>query len=166
MAIPAMPPPMTTTSQRVVTFDPEDLQSGVVIGGWYESSQEEKEPKIIADEGWKEQAQKEKDKLKQEQQQSKEAEAGGSGSAAPDKLPPANFITLVNSILVQALYSLGALPDAEGKRPEVHLDLAKYHIDTLTVLEEKTKGNLSAEEENAMAMALHEVRMQYVQAAQ
>jgi len=57
---------------------------------------------------------------------------------------------------------LGA-PD--GSAPEINLDLAKHHIDLMEVLEEKTKGNLTNDESKKLSLALHEARMQYVQAA-
>ncbi|MFW6066159.1 MAG: DUF1844 domain-containing protein, partial [Planctomycetota bacterium] len=52
------------------------------------------------------------------------------------------------------------------KRRYVDLDLAKFHIDTMAVLEEKTKGNLSDEEAKLLDQALYETRMTYVEMAQ
>ena len=113
---------------------------------------EEAPPKIASDEDWKRQAQQEKEKLGQE--------------AAAGLLPPANFVTHLESIVIQILYCLGQFSSPDGAKGEVNLDLAKHHIDTLTMLEEKTKGNRTDEESKALALRLHEVRMQYVGAAQ
>ena len=61
----------------------------------------------------------------------------------------------------QALAELGQIPDASGKAT-VRLDLAKHVIDTLAVLEEKTRGNLTQEEEVMLTQLLHELRMTFV----
>ena len=91
---------------------------------------------------------------------------GGCKSAPPPgPLPPADFTTLINSLLVQVFFCLGRISDPSGKNPEINLDLAKHHIDMLEVLDEKTKGNLTEDENKKLALALHEARMQYVQIA-
>ena len=144
-------------------------------------SGEEKERKIVSDDDWKKQAKADKEKLIAKEQQAKAAQqsdgaqqSGGAGQAdgakkagAPGPLPPASFLTLVNSLAVQALYCMGRLGGGEeGKGPEVNLDVAKHHIDMLGVLEDKTKGNLSEEETQLLARTVHELRMQYVSSAQ
>ena len=70
-------------------------------------------------------------------------------------------------LVTQALFSLGvlAVEGQEGKR-EPDLELAKYNIDMLETLEEKTKGNLSEQEEKALANMVGQVRMAYVQASE
>ena len=52
-----------------------------------------------------------------------------------------------------------------GVEPQVNLDMAKFNIDLLGVLEEKTKGNLSPDEQKLLDTALYETRMRYVQVA-
>jgi len=128
------------------------------------TDQDEK-AKIVSDQDWKEQAKKEKEKLSQNEQQ----ETTPTDQAAPEtagKIPPASFMALVNSLVVQALYAMGRLTDSSDTPAELNLDLAKFHIDTLGIIEEKTKGNLTDQEKQLLATALHEVRMQYVQYAQ
>lgn len=120
------------------------------------------EPKIIVDDDWKTQARAEKEKLAEEVE-SPESRAGGGG---PRELPPATFATLVNSFATQILMALGGYEDPKTRRRYVDLDLAKHFIDTLSVLEEKTKGNVTDEEKKLLDQALYEVRMQYVQVAQ
>ena len=124
---------------------------------------DEQNPKIVSDENWKDQAKKEKQKLEKENK-GKDAETPKSPPTGP--LPPVNFMTLVNSMVIQALYSMGRLGNGTDTPPEPNLDLAKYHIDMLDVLVEKTKGNLTDQESKDLSLALHEVRMQYVQIAQ
>jgi hypothetical protein len=123
--------------------------------------EDKEEKKIIVDSDWKAQAQAEKEKLAQqvEGEESKEAAEG-------KELPPASFATLVSSLLTQTFYALGGYEDPRTKRRYVDLVLAKHHIDTLAVLDEKTKGNLTEEEKKLLDQALYESRMQYVQIAQ
>lgn len=80
---------------------------------------------------------------------------------AARELPPASFATLVHSLTAQALASLGQIPDAEGKT-SVEMELGKHFIDTLAVLEEKTKGNLDEDESAGLAKMLYELRMLFV----
>ncbi len=146
-------------------------------------SEKEKESKIVSDEDWKQQAKREKEKLAQ-QQAAANAEQAGNGSAQASKTPPgqsqsdqtqprprgplpaATFMTLVDSLMMQILFCLGKLSGKDTGAAHVDLELAKHHIDTLQLLEDKTKGNLTEEESKALRLALHECRMQYVQAAQ
>lgn len=78
---------------------------------------------------------------------------------------PPNFETLVTIFVHQAYLALGALKDEDGD-PIIELPLAKRAIDLLEVLEEKTKGNLTAPERNFLENNLYEVRMHYVRVAQ
>lgn len=117
---------------------------------------EEEKPKIIVDEDWKSQAQAEKEALEKETAEKRETgdESGGS-------MPEPSISLLISTLAAQAMASLGRIPDPEGKLIK-RLDIAKHHIDMLGVLEEKTKGNLSAEEEKMLTGVLHELRMDYV----
>ncbi len=123
------------------------------------SEQPEEQPKIIVDEDWKAKAQAEKEALEKSQQEKRQDE--GDDSGAGEKLPPVSFPMLVSTMATQAMASLGRIPDAEGKLHK-HLELAKFHIDMLGVLEEKTKGNLTPEEQTMVTDTLHELRMDYV----
>lgn len=130
-------------------------------------------PKIIVDDDWKSRAQAEKQKLA-EQSRAAKAEAAKpaaapSGEAAAatrgrgQRLPDANFESLVSTMTTQALFAMGAIPDPQTGQRMAHLDLARHHIDMLAVLEEKTKGNLSKEETDMLATTLYELRNRYVQ---
>jgi hypothetical protein len=89
-------------------------------------------------------------------------------NAAPPKaeasraLPPADFATLVLSLGSSVLMYMGEAP--EGKNAPRNLPMAKHAIDLLTVLEEKTKGNLSSEEEHILGSLLFDLRLRYVEA--
>ena len=125
---------------------------------------EKKDPKIIVDDDWKTQAQAEKEKL------AEQAEKGDTGPTeqqeGPREIPPASFATLVSSLVAQTFVTLGGVEDPKTKKRYVNLDLARHHIDMLSVIEEKTKGNLTDQETKLLDQALYETRMQYVQVAQ
>ena len=117
-------------------------------------------PKIIVDDDWKAQAKAEKEKL------AEETKAGKAAPQAPRELPPASFETLVSSIGTQAMFVLGMVPDPRDGQRFVDLDLAKHHIDSLVVLDAKTKGNLEDAETKLLDQTLHELRMQFVRLSQ
>ncbi len=77
-------------------------------------------------------------------------------------LPEINFSTFIFSLNASALLHLGIMEDpATGKKVK-NLPLGKQTIDILGMLEEKTKGNLSKEEENLLKNILYDLRMIYV----
>ena len=58
---------------------------------------------------------------------------------------------------------MGAIPDPRTGQRMQNLDLARHHIDMLSVIEEKTKGNLSDEETQMLTQTLYELRQRYIQ---
>ena len=127
-------------------------------------AEEKKEPekKIIIDEDWKEEAKKEKESLAAQEEVEKK-EAPEKKSRGP--LPSGDFAALVSMLVTQAFFALGAL-DIEGQeKKEPDLELAKYNIDMLETLQEKTKGNLTEQEETVLENTLGQVRMLYVKIA-
>lgn len=129
-------------------------------------------PILHVDDDWKAQAQAEKAKLAEKEKAAKAqaatTDSAGSGAAsrpAPGQIPPADFTTLVSSIATQALFSMGAMPDPQTGQRYTNLDIARHHIDSLSVVEEKTKGNLSDEESKMLSATLYELRQSYVQIA-
>ena len=80
-------------------------------------------------------------------------------------LPAVDFHTFVLSLGSSALLHLGELEPPEGGQPEKDLALAKHTIDILTMLETKTRGNLSAAEEKLMESLLYDLRLRYVNAS-
>lgn len=78
-------------------------------------------------------------------------------------LPPADFDFLVYSLRLQAELNLGLLPFAEEKS-EPDFELAKHNIDLLGMLQQKTKGNLSLDEQRALDNSVTELRFRFVQA--
>lgn len=78
-------------------------------------------------------------------------------------LPPATFEFLVFSLKLQAEVRLMGEAE-EGKDPLPDLPAARHAIDLLSMLEEKTRGNLNLEERRAIENSLTELRFRYVQA--
>jgi hypothetical protein len=122
------------------------------------------EKKIIVDEDWKQQAQKEKEILAAQEKNEKE-KTQQQNESRHGPLPKGDFAALISMLVTQALFALGVLQveGQEGKEPD--LELAKYSIDMLETIEEKTKGNLTEEEEKVLENTLSQVRMAYVKVA-
>ena len=79
-------------------------------------------------------------------------------------IPPANFAFLVESLLMQTQMQLGLLHfGGEEEKPEANLALARHSIDTLAMLQEKTRGNLTTEEQRLVENGLTEMRFRFVQ---
>jgi hypothetical protein len=79
-------------------------------------------------------------------------------------LPPASFEMLVLSMKMQAEVQLGLIHFGdEQDRPEPNLPLAQHAIDLLAVIEQKTKGNLSLDEQRLVENSLTELRFRFVQ---
>ena len=81
-----------------------------------------------------------------------------------DKLPPPSFALIVATYASQAAVAFGHAPNPIDGKTEVRLDLAKHAIDTLSILEAKTKGNLTNDEAAILENVLHQLRLAYVQA--
>jgi hypothetical protein len=86
--------------------------------------------------------------------------------ADTDNPLPATFGFLVASLRIQAEVQLGMLRLGEENPPEPNLPMARHSIDMLAMLEEKTKGNLTLEEERDLKNCLTELRFRYVQVAE
>jgi hypothetical protein len=79
-------------------------------------------------------------------------------------LPKLDFSTFVLSIIGSAYVHMGDAPSPDGKE-ERNLSLARQDIDLLSLLEEKTKGNLTGDEERLLSQALYDLRIRYVEVA-
>ncbi len=77
-----------------------------------------------------------------------------------------SFTAFVLSLASSAAIHFGDLPDPAGeRRSEPNLEGASQMIDILTLLDVKTKGNLTAEERQVLEQVLYELRLRYVQAS-
>jgi hypothetical protein len=91
---------------------------------------------------------------------------GTQGSREPmTELPEVSFSSFVLSLSTSALVHLGEVPDPVTQKVDKHLPLAKQTIDLLGLLMEKTKGNLSGDEEKMMEHLLADLRWRYVREA-
>ncbi|GAB7081234.1 DUF1844 domain-containing protein [Megalodesulfovibrio paquesii] len=103
-------------------------------------------------------------------QEASAAQPGETGAAAEDPahvcgmptLPAPTFSTFVFSLFSSCLVHLGEVPNPESRDVCLDLAMAKHTIDTLTMLKEKTAGNLDAEEARLVDGLLYELRMKYV----
>jgi hypothetical protein len=91
-------------------------------------------------------------------EENKQAESHGE-----DSLPHVEFTTFILSLSHSALMHLGDAPSPETGTFEQNLPLARQTIDLVGMLEEKTKGNLSGDEERLIAQILFDLRMRYVE---
>src|SRR6266705_2791236 len=83
----------------------------------------------------------------------------------PTGEPALNFAAFVLSLASTAAIHFGDLPDpVSGERTEPNLDGAAQMIEILTLLEQKTRGNLTAEERQLLEQVLYELRLRFVEA--
>ncbi|MBM3249118.1 MAG: DUF1844 domain-containing protein [Candidatus Omnitrophica bacterium] len=101
------------------------------------------------DESWKEAVAKEK---KEELQQ-------------PDssQVPEVDFMNFITSLSLQSLISLGEIESPFTEKKEVNIKQARFLIDTLDMIKQKTEGNLTEEESKVLDTMLYELKMKYVE---
>jgi hypothetical protein len=80
-----------------------------------------------------------------------------------DALPNVDFSTFVLSLSHSALMHRGVAPTPETGAIELNLALARQTIDLVGMLEEKTRGNLTGDEERLIGQILFDLRMRYVE---
>lgn len=121
------------------------------------------------DESWKEQVEREKQQGPPPQQtppplsSPQEAPAAPQPSTSQDsEVPQARFDLFVSSLAMEALIALGDIPHPVTRKQSMNLTQARYLIDTLGVLEEKTQGNLTVDEERLMKDTVYQLRMRYL----
>ena len=100
------------------------------------------------DESWKDNVEKEK--------QNTEHDSG----AAPEV--EASFPLFISSLGMQALMALGEIENPATKKKETDLNQARYIIDTIEVLQQKTMSNTTQEEKKMLEELLYQLRMVYV----
>jgi hypothetical protein len=78
---------------------------------------------------------------------------------------PVTFGTFVISLASSAAFALGEAPHPDSGQIQRDLQLAKQTIDLLAMLQDKTRGNLDADEARLIESVLYDLRMRYVQAS-
>jgi hypothetical protein len=79
-----------------------------------------------------------------------------------DQLPGVNFATFIFSLSSSALLHFGEIPDPASGEKTKNLPMAKHTIDILAMLEEKTSGNLTSDEEQLFKNILYDLRIRYI----
>lgn len=114
------------------------------------------------DESWKEQAEREKHIPADPAKTPGASEVTPASAAGPEELPQARFDLFASGLAMEALIALGDTPHPATRKQAVNLPQAKYLIDLIGVLEEKTRGNLSVDEERLLKDLLYQLRMRYL----
>lgn len=83
-----------------------------------------------------------------------------------DPMPPMDFNTFILSLASATMIDLGEMEGPDGKRHAPALPVARHHIDLLVMLLEKTKGNLTGEEERLLHQVLYDLRMRFIRIAE
>ena len=94
-------------------------------------------------------------------------ECGCAEGKVPDKqgrcvMPEVTFPAFVMSLNTSALYHLGEIAEPSTGKRIVDLDLAKHAIDTLALIQSKTKGNLSKDEDELLKNILYDIKIRFV----
>jgi hypothetical protein len=123
------------------------------------------EKRIIIDEDWKSRVEAEKEEaVKGAQPTAAQGPPAGPADLADVELPPASLEMLLTTLGTEALMAMGQLPHpVTGQRHPVP-NQARYLIDTIEVLRDKTKGNLTSDEQQLIDNLLHQLRMVFVEA--
>ncbi len=80
-------------------------------------------------------------------------------------LPPVNFSTFILSLNSSALMHLGEIPMPGSDETTKDLNMARHSIDVIAMLEEKTRGNLTEDEEKLLKHVLYDLRMKFIAAS-
>jgi hypothetical protein len=116
-------------------------------------------PKLHIDSDWKDEVERERQKMAEKEQKS--PPQGGPGGE--QELPPADFKSLMGTLVTPAMLYLGGMPDPQTGQAVVSLELARHYIDLLALLEDKCKGNLTDEESEELGQVLNELRKRFVE---
>jgi hypothetical protein len=90
-----------------------------------------------------------------------ENDAVDDAAATVGDFPVASLEMLLMTHHTQAVMALGMMPDPMSGETSANKDAAKFHIDMLSIIEEKTKGNLTSEEAESLSSILHQLRMAF-----
>jgi len=120
------------------------------------------QPKLIIDTDWKSQAQAEKEKLTQPKPGTAGA-AGADAGAGEEPREGIEFRDIVSMFATQAVMYMGGIADPQTGRAVLAPEYAKLYIDMLAMLQEKTKGNLTPEEDRVISSAVQELRLDFVE---
>ncbi len=131
------------------------------------------------DESWKEQVEKERQmpqpppqrtaapaQQSQPQQPRSQPRKPADSPGGHREMPMADFNLFLSSLSMQAMVALGEVAHPATGAPQEDLEQARYLIDVLGILQEKTQGNLTQEESGLLEGLLYELRMKFVEKTQ
>ncbi len=122
----------------------------------------------FVDESWKDAVEKEKHTKsdKPQEEGTNELSAGAEPSASQEGMPEVNFIGYITSLAFQAMIFMGEIPNPITNETDKNLMQSKFLIDTLLLLKEKTKGNLSAQESDTLNGFIYELQTKFIEVIQ
>src|SRR4051812_15988954 len=123
------------------------------------------EKKIIIDEDWKSKVEAEKAEAATAKPAATDASAATTEDSVDPPMPPASFELLLTTLATEALVALGQVPHPVTGKTQVQRNQAKFLIDTVDVLRQKTAGNLTTSEQQVIDSLLHQMRLVFVQTA-
>lgn len=129
-----------------------------------EEEKEEKRGFRVIDKRFSTQEEVQKEEVKEEKKPQEKREERKEEAEKPPPLPEATFSTFIYSLSTSALIHLGEIPEPTTQKMAKNIPLAKQTIDILGILQEKTKNNLTQEEEHLLNNILYDLRMRYVKA--
>ncbi len=103
---------------------------------------------------------KEKDTVKPLTQETKQQT-----QKTKQQIPEASFKLFISSLATQTLINLGEMASPFSKKKALDLDQAKFTLDTLQIIKDKTEGNLTDDETKYLDTLLHDLRTRYVEKA-
>ena len=111
---------------------------------------------------------KEEEEIKEKVEEKVEQEYSSQSPENSDKaasLPSVNFTTFILSLSTSALLHFGEIPDPISNETRKDLVMAKHTIDMISMLKEKTAGNLEEDEDKLITSVLSDLKMKYVKEA-
>ena len=144
------------TDKRKFKLD-GSLRDGVII-------EPEPEKKEVKSEPTRESviSQTESEEAKPPEQQHTSADEEANEDEILGANDPASFINFLSTLVSQAAASLGAMPHPATGQKEVNLEAAKHWINVLSMLKEKTEGNLHSKEQQLFDGLMSDLQLQYV----
>lgn len=129
-----------------------------------ENEEKEQESELRADEDWKKSVAEEKARLREEEVERKRQ--AGPEPTGPLSFPEPSMQVFLAGLYTQTLIALGAVENPITGNKQENTAEAAYLIDTIAMLQEKTKGNLTKEEDSYVQNILTDLRMRYVSTAE
>ncbi len=133
------------------------------MGNSEKKGEEQEKGFVVKDKRFSAKSEAEEPSKPAEEKQAESSQEEKPGQETP--LPEITFVSLLFSLSTSALIQLGEIQDPVSKQSAKNLPMAKQTIDLIAMLKDKTKGNLTSEEEKLMDNILYDLKMRYVKMA-